>query len=101
MENKCQINKQIENQKELLKELEARIYLHKVSITGAVLMIEYMDRESQGDVNLPPFTIKEQADKYSSSMVQDAMARGTFNQLYNNAWESIKNTMPEHMKVLD
>ena len=84
----------------LEKELQARIFMHKVSVTGGVLMKEYMDKELQGNIKLPNHIIKEQADEYSNGIIQQALQNGTFEVLYENSWEKIKHTIPEHLKVL-
>ena len=84
----------------LEKELYARIFLHKVAITGGTLMKQYIAKESQGDIKLPTSTLEEQADKYSNNRMQQAMQDGTFETLYQEAWESIKHTIPEYMKVV-
>lgn len=84
----------------LEQELKARIFLHKVSITGGVLMREYMAKENQSAVKLPPFQMEEQADQYSNGIIQQALQNGTFEVLYESAWDKIKNTIPEHMKVM-
>lgn len=84
----------------LEQELQARIFLHKASITGGVLMKEYIDKEMQGSIKLPNHIIKEQADEYSNGIIQQALQNGTFEVLYENAWDKIKNTIPENMKVL-
>ena len=84
----------------LEQELQARIFMHKVSVTGGVLMKEYMEKELQGNIKLPNHIIKEQADEYSNGIIQQALQNGTFEVLYENAWDKIKNTIPEHMKVL-
>lgn len=81
----------------LEKELQARIFMHKVSIAGGVLMKEYMDKELH---KLPNHIIQDQADEYSNGIIQQALQNGTFEILYENAWNKIKNTIPEHMKVL-
>ena len=84
----------------LEQELTARIFLHKVSITGGVLMKEYIHRESQSDIKIPTVTLEQMADSYSEEVMQKAMADGTFDKLYEESWEKIKYTMPEDMKVL-
>ena len=84
----------------LEKELQARIFMHKVSIAGGVLMKEYIEKELQGNIKLPNHIIKEQADEYSNGIMQQALQNGTFEVLYEDAWNKIKNTIPEHMKVL-
>ena len=85
----------------LEQELKARIFVHKVSITGGVLMKEYLDKERQSAVKLPPFQMQEQADQYSNGIIQQALQNGTFEVLYEDAWNKIKYTIPENMKVLN
>jgi hypothetical protein len=84
----------------LEQELKARIFLHKVSITGGVLMKEYISKELQGSIKLPKFQVEEMADKYSNEVIQKAMQDGTFEDLYNNAWDKIKHVLPEYTKVI-
>ena len=84
----------------LEQELVARIFLHKVSITGGVLMKEYIDNQMQGSIKLPVFQLEEQADKYSNSIIQKAMQNGTFDQLYERAWDKIKHDIPENLSVI-
>ena len=84
----------------LEQELLARIFLHKVSIVGGVLMKEFIARESQSPIKLPPFQMEQQADLYSDSIIQKAMAEGTFDKLYNESWDKVKNIIPEHMCII-
>ena len=84
----------------LEKELQARIFLHKVAITGSVLTSIYMNKEKQGDVNIPDFQLREQASKHSNRIIQHALKEGTLDTLYENAWREVKNIMPEHTKAL-
>ena len=84
----------------LEQELTARIFVHKTAILGGVLMKNYIDEQTQGNVTLPPFIIEEQADKYSNTVMQKALQEGTFDSLYNDAWDSIKEVMDEHTKVI-
>ena len=84
----------------LEQELMARIFLHKVAIVGGALMKDYMARQKYGEVNLPDFTLEEQADQYSNRVIQQSMKDGTFETLYKTSWNSIIDTMPEHLKVV-
>jgi hypothetical protein len=84
----------------LEQELQTRIFIHKISITGGVLMKEYIDRERQGSVKLPTSAIQDMADQYSNEIIQKTLQDVTFEDLYNNAWNKIKYTMPEHTKVI-
>jgi hypothetical protein len=91
-----------EQQKELTleQELVARIFLHKIAVTGGVIMDRYMKEQQKGKVNLSEPLLEEMADAYSNKIMQDALLKGTFEELYNNAWNSIVETMPEHTKVI-
>lgn len=83
----------------LEKELFARIFLHKVAVTGGVLMQDFMDSQ-QGGAQLPDFIIEKEADKYSDTVIQQAMREGTFEDLYSMSWEKIKHQIPEYLKVV-
>lgn len=84
----------------LEQELKARIFLHKTSIVGGVLMKEFIQKESQSDIKIPAVTLEQMADAYSEEVMQKAMADGTFEDLYNKAWDKIKYIMPDNMKVI-
>ena len=84
----------------LEQELTARIFLHKVAIAGGVIMDKYMKEQQKGDINIPSFVLEGVADSYSNNVIQKAMQDGTFEDLYNDAWNSIVKTMPEHTKVM-
>ena len=84
----------------LEQELVARIFMHKTAVLGGVLMKEYIDKQTVGMVNLPTFIIEEQADKHSNTVMRTALKEGTFDSMYNDAWDKIVDTMPEHLKVI-
>ena len=84
----------------LEQELVARVFMHKTAILGGVLMKEYIDKQIVGMVNLPTFIIEEQADKHSNNVMRMALKEGTFDSMYNDAWDKIVDTMPEHLKVI-
>lgn len=91
----------MENNLTLEKELTARIMVHKMSIAGGVLMQQYMENNyTAGGVNLPNSTLTDMADEYSEQVMKKAMENGTFNELYEKAWDKIKYTIPEHAKVI-
>ena len=83
----------------LEQELKVRILKHKVAIAGGVLMQEYIKDQLQGSLQLPKFQVEEMADKYSNKVIKRALADGTFEDLYTQAWDKIKYTIPENMKV--
>lgn len=90
----------MENNLTLEQELMARIFLHKASIVGGILMKEFIQKESQSDIKIPAVTLTQMADAYSEEVMQRAMAEGTFEDLYKESWDKIKYVMPENMKVI-
>lgn len=84
----------------LEQELKAREFLHKVAIVGGALMRNYIIANSTG-VQLPPHVIQEQADEYSNKVMQHALEHGTFDDLYNKIWASIKDVIPDNLNLVD
>lgn len=81
------------------EEFKAREFLHKAAIVGGALMSNYITVNSKG-VSLPPEIIQEQADEYSNKIIQHALEHGTFETLYNNVWEQLKDVLPENLKLI-
>ena len=86
----------MENNLTLEQELTARIMVHKMSIAGGVLMQDYMNR-NQG---IPNFQLIDLADEYSEEVMKKAMENGTFDELYEKAWDKIKYKLDEYTKVI-
>ena len=84
----------------LEQELQARIFIHKVAIASGVLMKEYIEKEREGVIKLPVSTLRDMADSYSNQVIQKAMADGTFEDLYKQAWDKAVINMPEYMTVM-
>lgn len=85
----------------LEQEFRARVMVHKMSVLGGVLMLAYKQHEKGfGGINLPDHTIDEQADKYSNERIQKAIADGTFNKMYEEAWNLVAPTMPEYLNCM-
>jgi hypothetical protein len=86
---------------ELAREFRARVLIHKRSVLGGVLMLAYKQHEKDlGGVNLPDTTIDQQAGEYSSRRIHEALANGTFNKMYEDAWNIIAPTMPEYLNCM-
>ena len=90
----------MEEKLSLEKELQARIFVHKVAIVGGILQKEFTMKENNNPIKLPPFEIAQQAELYSNTIIQKAIADETFNQLYNNSWDKIKNIIPDNLCVM-
>ena len=83
------------------QELNARIFTHKTAIVGGVLMRKFVDNQtSTNGINLPEPILRQQAHEYVESTLAQAMATGTLNSLYEQLWEEIKDTLPEHTNVM-
>ena len=85
---------------ELAEELQARILIHKIGMTGGVLMQEYASSQLSGDVKLPKFQVLEMADEYSNKIIQKAIKDGTFDSLYEKAWERVKHRLPQGTNLM-
>ena len=79
---------------ELEEELKARIHVHKVGITGGVLVREYINTHANGNMKSPE--VLDMADEYSNNIMKKAMADGTFNALYERAWKQIRDILPQN-----
>jgi hypothetical protein len=72
--------------------------MHKVAIVGGVLMSAYIKANSNG-INFPPNIIEQHADEYSNKVIKYAIEHGTFESLYNNSWDSIKDNIPDDLNL--
>ena len=86
----------------LEKELQARIFVHKSAVLGGFVMNSYLDklREDNTGVNLPDGILLERADKFSNKFMQDALADGSFDAMYEVAWDKLQDIIPDNLKVL-
>lgn len=85
----------------LEQELNSRIFVHKVALVGGALMHDYINEEkAKKGIALPDFIISQNADEYSSKIIQEALKTGTFEELYNKIWEQVKDVLPEDTIVI-
>lgn len=87
------------DEEQMTQELLARIFMHKRVILGSVLADKYIREESQSAVQLPPVQMKKQAQDYTDAVIHQAYTNGTFDMLYNSAWEEVKYKLPEHLNI--
>lgn len=81
-------------------EFKARVYLHQISILGGYIMDKYLrEQQAKEGAKLPPHILMQQADEYSNEVMQKAFKTGEFNSMYEEAWQSIANKIPEHMII--
>ena len=77
------------------QELFAREYAHKFALIGAYIIEEEVKKQTTGEVNIPIFIAEEQALKTVTDKIQEYLAKGTFEQVYEQAWESLKDRLPD------
>lgn len=80
-------------------EFELRKNMHMICMLGAYYMKEYLDEQTKG-VSIPKFMLMDKADEVSNNKVQSAMLNGTFKEEYYNAWESMKDKLPDNLNSL-
>ena len=89
--------------KVLEKELVARVFMHKVAICRGYITYNYM-RDEKKKANksaiLPDIFLEQQAQDYANSKIQNAMVTGVLDDLYNEAWESMKDVMPDDFTIM-
>lgn len=83
----------------LEQELKERIFIHKVAILGGTIMSDFIEKQSKGDLRLPDPIIREQADKYSDRVMKQMLQDGTFNEMYEYAWNDLKDSIADDFKV--
>ena len=80
----------------LEKELTARILAHKVAMSKAALVRQYIDKEkASGGILLSDNYIEEQALDMADTIVHKAMGKGKLDLLYNDSWEFLKDRIPD------
>ncbi len=79
----------------LEQELKERIFLHKTAVLRGFLIDEYVERNTGEGINIPEFLIREKADKYSDIVMEQALRNGTFEKMYQDAWQQIAERLPE------
>ena len=84
----------------LEKELTARILLHKVAICKGAIAHQYMAEQKAQEIVLPDYYIQQNALEYANQIVQNAMAQGTLNEMYNKVWEDSVHHMPDDFCIM-
>ena len=77
---------------ELERELKARAFQHKFAIIGAYYVQQQC--KQTGDINLPLPIAQAQAVEEVPKFIQYLLANGLFNDAYEQAWESMKDKIP-------
>ena len=79
---------------ELQRELQTRIKLHKLTITGAYWEREYIKAEQESVIKLPNFIIEGNATAFSNKLLTGILLSGTLEQEYEKAWDGLAELLP-------
>ena len=87
----------------LEQELQARIFVHKQAVLGGFVQQKFLEDMSEDNkgTQIPHCVIMDRAERFSRQFVQDAMAEGTFNELYEKAWEQLVPIIPDNLNILN
>lgn len=81
----------------LESELKARTYAHKFAVIGAY----YVEQQCKqtGSINLPLPILQAQAVEKVPMFMQYLLENGLFNDAYEQAWESMKDRLPNDFRI--
>ena len=77
------------------QELVAIEYAHKFAIVGAYLIDREVTHQTSGEITIPKVIAEEQAMKTVTDKIQQFLADGSFEDMYNIAWEYLKDRLPD------
>ena len=69
---------------------------HKLFMLGTFIKDEYIKSQTEGDVTIPEFIVKEQAPIVAREKVERILLSGKLNEEYEKAWEKIKDRIPDN-----
>ena len=75
-------------------ELKARTYAHKMAVVGAYYVMK--QTEQTGELNLPLPILQAQAVEKVPFYIHNLLENGTFNEVYEQAWDNIKDSLPNN-----
>ena len=83
----------------LEEEFKTREYLHRIGMIKAYLMNKYIKNEKgkRGAI-FPIHILEEHASDYSNKIIQSIKGTEKFNDLYEEAWSTLSDKIPEHTK---
>lgn len=77
-------------------ELKARVFLHKVAITKALIVNTYIKQEKANGIVLTDNYLIEQAEQKADVEMARIMQQGELDTAYNKAWEVMADIMPDN-----
>lgn len=86
---------------ELEQELQERIFLHKVTIVKSTIAHAYIVREkAKGGLMLSEPCLEENALEFANTTMQQILAKGKLDSAYDEAWERIKDYIPDNYCIM-
>ena len=85
----------------LEQELQARIFLHKVAIVKGIVAHAYITSEkATGGIMLAEPSLEENAMEFADAIIQKLLAKGELDNVYDRAWEGVKNYIPDNYSIM-
>lgn len=84
----------------LEKELHVRINQHKMTMLMARIARQYIDEQNAGEIKIPELVLESQAVQVAQAKTSRIMLEGKLEESYNEAWEALKEVIPDNYCTL-
>ena len=82
------------------EELKTRIWQHKVCLTMAEIANRYIEEQNKGDIKIPVALLQRQAVGLANRAVAEYIAQGKLDEAYGEAWNKLKDKLPDNYSTL-
>ena len=84
----------------LERELNVRINQHKMTMLMARIARKYIEDESKAEIKLPMPQLQEQAVQVAQQLTSRIMLLGKLDDAYTEAWDALKEVIPDNYCTL-
>ena len=84
-------------QQTLEQEFMERVFLHRAAILGGYIESRFYKRRLKKGIERS--SLEDEADLHSNKVMERALEKGIFNNLYEKAWRELVNDFPENFSV--
>ena len=84
----------------LERELNIRINQHKMTMLMARIARQYIDEQNTGEIKIPELILESQAVQVAQAKTSRIMLEGKLEESYNEAWEALKEVIPDNYCTL-
>ena len=84
----------------LERELNIRINQHKMTMLMARIARQYIDEQNTGEIKIPELVLESQAVQVAQAKTSRIMLEGKLEESYNEAWEALKEVIPDNYCTL-